>query len=594
MDSKIEHLRHSLAHLLGAAVLDLCPGSKLAIGPAVEDGFYYDIDIPEKISDTDLPKIEEKMRELLKTWGSFELIEIDEKDAKKIFTDNLYKLELIEEIAQKKEPVTLYYSGPKAKIPTKSELLETKNYKPETGFLDLCRGGHVENIKDIKPDAFKLSRLAGAYWRGDEKNPQLTRIYGYAFGAKQELDDYLEMLEEAKKRDHRLLAQQLDLFSQHDVAPGAIFWHPKGMILWKELEQFIRAKNEAYGYGEVSTPVMVKKELYETSGHWDHYRESGFWFDVDKETYVLKPMNCPEAALIYSHTLRSYRDLPIRLAEPTGKLHRNELKGVLGGLFRVRQFVQDDAHVFCRPEQIDQEISDLLRYTKELYATFGLPVNFKFATKPDKAMGDPALWTKAEAALESVLKKLNIEYQTKEKDGAFYGPKIDIHAKDAIGREHQVATIQLDFQMPERFKLEYHDADGSVKRPVMIHRAIFGSFERFLGVLIEHYAGAFPLWLAPVQVAVINISEKQQAYAEGIYHKLKHAGIRAELRNENESLGKKIRAAETQKIPYLFIVGDKEVEKESVAVRKHARGDAGVMAVDTAVAQIQEEIGLKK
>jgi threonyl-tRNA synthetase len=573
MAKDIQHIRHSLAHLLGAAVLDLYPGSKLAIGPAVDDGFYYDIDIPEKVSDTDLPKIEKKMEEILKTWKGFEGREVSAEEAKEIFKDNPFKLEIIQELADKGEKITLYTSG---------------------NFTDLCRGGHVEEIKDINPKAFKLSRLAGAYWRGDEKNPQLTRIYGLAFETKDDLQKHLLFLEEVKKRDHRVLAQQLDLFSQHDVSPGAIFWHPKGMVLWKELENYIRSKNDQYGYGEVSTPIMVKKELYETSGHWDHYREDGFWFDVSDETYVLKPMNCPEATVIYSNTLRSYRDLPLRLSEPTGRLHRNELKGALGGLFRVRQFTQDDAHVFCRPDQIEQEVSSLLQYTKEVYETFGLPISFRFATKPDKAMGDPELWEKAEAALEGILKKLNITYQLKEKDGAFYGPKIDIHAKDAIGREHQVATIQLDFQMPERFKLEYHDADGTIKRPVMIHRAIFGSFERFLGVLIEHYAGAFPLWLSPIQVAVVTISENHQAWGEAVVHKLRHAGIRAELHNQNETLGKKIRNAETQKIPYIFVVGDKEAEAQSVAVRKRSQGDMGTMLVDTAVAQLKEEVDLKK
>lgn len=573
MAKDLQHIRHSLAHLLGAAVLELFPGSKLAIGPAIDDGFYYDIDINGKVSDTNLTAIEDKMRELLKTWKGFEGREVSPAEAKKTFKGNQFKEELIEELEKNGQTITLYTSG---------------------DFTDLCRGGHVENIKDIEPKAFKLSHLAGAYWRGSEKNPQLTRIYGLAFATKDELQKHLKMLEEAKKRDHRVLAQQLDLFSQHDISPGAIFWHPKGMILWKELEKFIRGKNDAYGYGEVQTPVMVKKELYETSGHWDHYREDGFWFDIDEETFVLKPMNCPEAALIYSHTLRSYRDLPIRLAEPTGRLHRNELKGVLGGLFRVRQFTQDDAHVFCRPDQINEEVSSLLQYTKEVYETFGLPISFRFATKPDKAMGDPALWQKAEEALENVLKNLGIHYQLKPKDGAFYGPKIDIHAKDTIGREHQVATIQLDFQMPERFKLEYHDADGSVKRPVMIHRAILGSFERFLGVLIEHYAGAFPLWLSPVQVAVINISENQHAWAEAIFHKLKHAGLRAELHDQNETLGKKIRHAETQKIPYILVVGDKEVEAQAVAVRKRGAGDMGSMPVDRITDQLLEEIGLRK
>ena len=578
--SSLEHIRHSLAHLLGAAVLELYPNSKLAIGPAIDDGFYYDIDIPEKVSDTDLPKIQDKMEEILKTWKGFEGKEVSVDEAKEIFKGNPFKLEIIQELADKGETITLYTSG---------------------NFTDLCRGGHVESIKDLNPKAFKLSRLAGAYWRGDEKNPQLTRIYGYAFETKDELQKHLAMLEEAKKRDHRILAQQLDLFSQHDISPGAIFWHPKGMVLWKELEHFIREKNEAYGYGEVQTPVMVKKELYETSGHWDHYREDGFWFDVNEETFVLKPMNCPEATLIYSNTLRSYRDLPIRLAEPTGRLHRNELKGALGGLFRVRQFTQDDAHVFCRADQIESEVSALLQYTKEVYETFGLPISFRFATKPDKAMGDSKLWEEAEIALEGVLKKLGIDYEVKPKDGAFYGPKIDVHAKDAIGREHQVGTIQLDFQMPERFKLEYHDADATVKRPVMIHRAIYGSFERFLGVLIEHYAGAFPLWLAPVQVAVITISENQQAWAEAVVHKLKHTGIRAELHNQNETLGKKIRNAEMQKIPYLFVVGDKEVDAQSVAVRKHSKGgpppedgQVGIMLIDTAILQLKDEIEQKK
>lgn len=573
MKSSLEYIRHSLAHLLGAAVLELYPGSKLAIGPAVDDGFYYDIDIAGTVSDADLPRVEETMRAILKTWKSFEGREVSAAEAREVFKGNPFKEEIISELEQKGETITLYTSGE---------------------FTDLCRGGHVENIKDIDPKGFKLSRLAGAYWRGSEKNPQLTRIYGLAFASKKDLDAHLAILEEAKKRDHRVLAQQLDLFSQHGIAPGAIFWHPKGMVLWRELEKFIREKNDYYGYGEISTPIMVKKELYETSGHWDHYREDGFWFDMDEETYVLKPMNCPEATVVFSHSLRSYRDLPIRLSEPTGRLHRNELKGVLGGLFRVRQFTQDDAHIFCRPEQIESEISTLLTYTKEVYETFGLPISFRFATKPEKAMGDPALWEKAEAALEGVLKHLGIIYDLKPGDGAFYGPKIDIHAKDAIGREHQVATIQLDFQMPERFKLEYHDADGTVRRPVMIHRAIFGSFERFLGVLIEHYAGAFPLWLAPVQAAIVTVSDKHHQWGTAVLHALRHAGVRAELHDQNETLGKKIRAAELQKIPYILIVGDKEVEAQGAAVRARARGDLGLMRIEDFVSQLKEEIAERK
>ncbi len=572
-NTTIENLRHSLAHLLGAAVLELHPGSKLAIGPSIDDGFYYDIDVAGAISDNDLPKIEKKMRELLQTWKTFEGREVTPEEAKELFKDNPYKNEIIDELTDKGEKITLYTSG---------------------DFTDLCRGGHVESARDIKPDMFKLSRVAGAYWRGSEKNPQLTRIYGWAFNSKKELEEHIAILEEAKKRDHRVLAKQLDLFSQHDVSPGAIFWHPKGMVIWKELEKFIREKNDKYGYGEVQTPVMVKKDLYETSGHWDHYREDGFWFNVDEETFVLKPMNCPEATLIYSNMSRSYRDLPIRLSEPTGRLHRNELKGVLGGLFRVRQFTQDDAHIFCRLDQIEEEISTLLRYTKELYETFGLPTSFRFATKPDKAMGDPELWIKAEAALEGVLKNLDIPYQIKPKDGAFYGPKIDIHAKDAIGREHQVATIQLDFQMPERFKLEYHDADGTAKRPVMIHRAIFGSFERFIGVLIEHYAGAFPVWLSPVQAVILPISDNQNGWAEKVYEDLKATGIRVEIDKNNETLGKKIRDAQLQKIPYMLIIGEKEEKSKKVSERGRSGKDYGQITIKEFIKKIQKEIETKK
>ena len=595
-----EHLRHSLAHLLGAAVLELYPDSKLALGPSIENGFYYDIDAMSKISDDDLPKIEKKMREILKTWEVFEEIKTTADEAKQIFADNPYKLELINELEKTDQSITIYYSGPKDKIPSLDELLKIENCKLKIGFVDLCRGGHVVSAKAINPEAFKLSHIAGAYWRGDEKNPQLTRIYGLAFATKKELDEHLAMLEEAKKRDHRILAQRLDLFSQHNVSPGAIFWHPKGMVIWKELEKFIREKNDRYGYGEVQTPIMVKKSLYEISGHWDHYREDGFWFNVDEETFVLKPMNCPEATLIYAHVPASYRDLSIRLSEPTGRLHRNELKGVLGGLFRVRQFTQDDAHIFCRPDQIEEEVSTLLRYTKELYETFGLPTSFRFATKPDNAMGDSKLWEEAESSLEEVLKKLKLKYELKPKDGAFYGPKIDIQAKDAIGREHQLATIQLDFQMPERFKLEYVDGDGTPKRPVMIHRAIFGSFERFIAVLIEHYAGAFPVWLSPIQVTVLPITEKQNKWAESVHEKLKEAGIRTEVDMNNETLGKKIRQAELQKVPYLLIVGEKEVKAKAVAVRQRGGGrlptgkqDIDQVKLDKFVAKVKKEIANK-
>ena len=581
-----------MAHVMAYAVKQLYPDVKFGIGPVIEDGFYYDFDSEHKFSQEDFNEIEKKMRKIIAEKIPVEHlhIPIDQAIKDASVQGQKYKLQLLEQIKsgermaieeadiekQKSGEISFYHIGPAA-----------------GGFTDLCKGPHVENTGDLPKDGFKLSRVAGAYWQGNEKNPQLTRVYGYAFATKEELDNYLAMLEEAKKRDHRVLAQQLDLFSQHEVSPGTIFWHPKGMIIWKEMEKFIRSMNDRYGYGEVSTPVMVKKELYETSGHWEHYHDNGFWFDIDKETYVLKPMNCPEGTLIYSSRLRSYRDLPIRLAEPTGKLHRNELRGVLGGLFRVRQFVQDDAHVFCRPDQIEDEVSDLLKYTQELYTIFGLPISFRFATRPDKAMGDPRLWKKAEEALESILKKLKLDYQTKPKDGAFYGPKIDIHAKDAIGREHQLATIQLDFQMPERFKLEYIDENGVAQRPVMIHRAIFGSFERFLGVLIEHYAGAFPLWLAPVQVIIIPVSEKFSEYAKSVFNQFKESGMRAEMSEASETLGKRIREAEMQKVPYLLIVGEKEIAANAVAVRQRGKGDIGQMELEKLIIQLKEEI-LKK
>ncbi|MEK7464344.1 MAG: threonine--tRNA ligase [Patescibacteria group bacterium] len=576
--NNLENIRHSLAHLLAAAVLERFPGAKFGIGPVIENGFYYDFSLPRNLTPNDLKDFEGSMRKFIKDGLTFSGKKVAPAEARRIFKDQQFKLELIKDFAHppkgvKKQPLTVYKTG---KI-----------------FLDLCRGGHVRNTKEINADAFKLVKIAGAYWKGDEKKPQLQRVYGLAFNNKKELNEYLKMMEEAEKRDHRLLGQKLDLFSQHEVSPGAIFWHPKGMVIWKELENFIRQKNEALNYGEVSTPVMVKKGLYEKSGHWQYYKENGFWFDVDNETYVLKPMNCPEGTLIYSNVKRSYRDLPIKLAEPTGRLHRNELRGVLGGLFRVRQFTQDDAHVFCRPDQIEQEIFSLISYAKELYKIVNMPISFKLATKPDKAMGNPKLWTKAEQALKDVLKKLKIPYELKPKDGAFYGPKIDIHAKDAIGREHQLSTIQLDFQMPERFKLEYTDEKGKPQRPIMIHRAILGSFERFIGVLIEHFAGDFPTWLSPVQVKILAVSDKQDAYAKDVFELLKNRGIRVELAPSNETLGKRIREAELEKVPYVLVVGDKEKSANTVSIRKRHIKDMIVESVPEFLDQIKKEINEK-
>jgi len=565
----LQPLRHSLAHLLAAAVLELWPDAKPAIGPAIENGFYYDFDFPKPLSDADLLKIESKMREILKDWDRFEGKEISKAEALKFFQDNAYKKELIEEIAGKGEKITSYTSG---------------------NFTDLCRGRHVESAKKINPDAFKLTHLAGAYWRGSEKNKMLTRIYGLTFGTKKELDEHLKVLEEAGKRDHRELGKRLDLFSFHSIAPGGVFWHGKGMIVWRELEKFMRQNLDELGYEEISTPVMVKKEVFEISGHWQHFRKDMFSFEVEGETFVLKPMNCPESTYIFSSRVRSYKDLPLRLSEITDRLHRNELSGTLNGLFRVRQLSQDDAHIYCRPDQIEDEIKKLIDLAKKIYKQFNLPLTFKLATRPDKFMGDPLLWDKAEASLEKALKDSKLKYEVKPKDGAFYGPKIDVHINDALSRDWQVATIQLDFQMPERFKLEYTDKDGSAKRPVMIHRAIFGAFERFIGILIEHYAGAFPLWLSPVQTIVLPINDEVKKYAAQISEGMKKAGVRVETDSRNLTIGKKIREATMQKIPYQIIIGEKEAKSEKIAVRTREGKDLGQMKLDVFLKKILQEI----
>ncbi len=569
----LEHIRHSLAHLLGAAVLELYPGSKLAIGPAIDDGFYYDIDVAGKISDMDLPAIEDKMREILKTWKGFEGQEVSAEEAKKQFAGNPYKEELINELAEKGEQITLYTSGT---------------------FTDLCRGGHVESIKEIDPKAFKLSRLAGAYWRGDEKNPQLTRIYGLAFATKDELKQHLTMLEEAKKRDHKKLGPQLGLFMFHETSPGMPYWLPKGLIVYNELVNYWRSEHSSLGYQEISSPLVNKAELWKISGHWEHYKDDMFIADMgENEIYGIKPMNCPNAMVVFKSMQVSYKDLPVRLSD-TDRLHRYERSGTLNGLLRVRSFQQDDSHNFISEEMIGDEYQHIFEICKKFYGIFGLEYSFRLSTRPEKFLGEKSVWDKAEEKLREILKKSGKQYIVAEGDGAFYGPKIDIMMKDCLSREWQMGTIQLDFQLPQRFELYYTDRDGNKKTPVVVHRVVYGSLERFIGILIEHYAGAFPLWLSPVQVAVITISETQQAWAEAVVHKLKHAAIRVELHNQNETLGKKIRNAEMQKIPYLFVIGDKEVEAQSVAVRKRGTGDLGTMLIDTAVAQLKEEIEQKK
>ena len=591
--TSIESVRHSLAHLLAMAVLKKFPRAKLGIGPTIENGFYYDFKLPKPIAEGDLRELEGTMRGLIAQRLSFTGKRVTSVEARKIFRNQPFKLDLIKEFTKAKRQLTVYETAPPAERgasgKSSSRAQAQAAGKPKA-FIDLCRGGHVKDTSEIPADAFRLTKIAGAYWRGDEKNPQLTRIYGAAFATKNELDRHLWQEEEVKRRDHRVLGVKLGLFSQHDIAPGAVFWHGKGMILWRELEKFMRGKLDRAGYEEVSTPIMVKKKVFETSGHWAYYRESMFAVPLGEETYVLKPMNCPESTYIYAARLRSYRDLPLRYSEITDRLHRNELAGVLGGLFRVRQMTQDDAHIYCRPDQIESEVRNLINLVKDVYGTFNLPVNLKLATKPGKAMGAPKLWKEAEEALAAVLRTSGIRYEVKPKDGAFYGPKIDAHVEDVLKRDWQIATIQLDFQMPRRFHLSYIDAAGKKQTPVMIHRAVLGTFERFIGLLIEHYAGAFPLWLAPVQVGVLSVTDTARSYCREVARTLVENGIRITIDDRNETIGKKIREAELQKIPYLLIVGPREAQSKTVSVRERGKGDRGKMTLEKFLAKIALEV----
>ncbi len=557
---------HSSSHLMAHAIQALFPEAKFGVGPAIEDGFYYDIDINKTLTPADLESIENKMHEIADHNDPFVRKVVQKDDALKFFNEkkDQYKLEII------------------------GGLDETITFYSEGEFTDLCRGPHVPSAGKLK--YFKLLGTSGAYWRGDSKNKMLQRVYGVSFPKKKMLEDHLKMIEEAKLRDHRRLGRELELFVFHDVAPGAPFWLPKGMIIFRELEKFIRAELDKLNYDEISTPMLVKKDLWEQSGHWGHYQENMFILKVEEDIYSLKPMNCPESTYVYRHKVRSYRDLPLRYSE-IGRLHRNEISGALGGMFRVRQITMDDAHIYCRPDQILGEINDLIGLIRRVYGMFKFEVAFKLSTRPDEAMGDPRLWDEAEAGLRQALEQNGIKYGVKEKDGAFYGPKIDIQIKDALGREWQVATIQLDFVMlPERFDLNYIDVDGQAKRPVAIHRAVFGSFERFVGILTEHFAGAFPTWLSPVQVAVLPITDSFNEYAKSVVDALKSRSVRAELDDRNEKVGYKIREWETKKVPYMLIVGQKEKDAGSVSVRKHHEGDKGAQPLPQFIENITKEI----
>jgi len=562
-----------LAHLLAMAVQKKHPEIKLGIGPVIENGFYYDFDfsaLDHSPSEDCLPKLENFIRELIKQDIKFEKREVSADEARGIFAGQPYKLEIINDlVAGNQSPViSIYESGE---------------------FVDLCAGPHIGSTKEIDPDAFKLTKIAGAYWKGDEKNPMLTRIYGVAFETKEKLDEYLKMLEEAEKRDHRKLGKELDLFSFHEEGPGFPFWHPKGTILYNELESFIRNENKKRGYGEVKTPIILNKKLWETSGHWEKFKENMYFTEIDEQEFAVKPMNCPGGMLIYKSKLHSYRDLPARYAE-FGLVHRHELSGVLHGLFRVRSFTQDDAHSYCSPDQLNGEIIQMVDYAIDIYKKFGFSEYEIFiATRPEKYIGDDTVWEKATSALENALESKGLSYEIKEGEGAFYGPKIEFNVKDAIGRNWQLGTIQVDFSMPERFGASYIDTKGEKKTPVMVHRAILGSLERFIGVLIEHYAGALPVWLSPVQAVIIPVGEKFNAYGEEVLRKLKEAGVRAEIDKSDETLGKRIRAAETRKIPYILVVGEKEEKDGSVAVR--SRKDLPALTETKKAIKLEEFLG---
>ena len=559
--------RHTTSHILAQAVKRLYPQAKLAIGPSIADGFYYDIDIDGGFTPEDLEKLESEMKKIIKEALPLRRFTLPRDKAIAFMEERQepYKVELIEDLPEGSE-ISFYEQGE---------------------FVDLCAGPHLMSTKPVK--AFKLTSLAGAYWRGNEHNKMLTRIYGTAFAKKSDLDDYLTMIEEAKKRDHRKLGKELGLFMMHDAGPGFPFFLPKGMVLKNTLLDYWRELHRKNGYEEISTPIILNRSLWETSGHWDHYKDNMYTTVIDEQDYAVKPMNCPGGVLVYQSEPRSYRDLPLRLGE-LGIVHRHEKSGQLHGLMRVRCFTQDDAHIFMTPEQMKDEIKGVARLIDEVYSLFGFKYHVELSTRPEDSMGSDEDWELATDALRGALGELGLDYEVNEGDGAFYGPKIDFHLQDSLGRTWQCGTIQLDFQLPLRFQLEYTGADGEKHRPIMIHRVAFGSIERFIGILIEHFAGAFPTWLAPVQVKVLPISEKFLDYGEKIRKELEDAGIRAELDVRSEKIGYKIREAQNQKIPYMLVVGAKEEEQGLVAVRTRQGGDQGQKRLEDFIAAVKEEI----
>lgn len=571
-DKGLAALRHTASHVMAQAVKRLHPDTKLAIGPSIADGFYYDVDPATPLSAEDLPKIEAEMKKIIKEGLKIQRFTLSRGDAIALMKEQKepYKVQLIEELPEDSE-ISFYRQGE---------------------FTDLCAGPHLMSTKNVGK-AFRLMNLAGAYWRGNEKNKMLTRIYATAYGDREELERYITMMEEAKKRDHRKLGRELGLFMMHDAGPGFPFFLPKGMELKNTLLEYWREIHKKAGYVEISTPVILNRKLWETSGHWDHYKDNMYTTVIDEEDYAVKPMNCPGGVLVFASEPRSYRDLPLRMGE-LGLVHRHEKSGQLHGLMRVRCFTQDDAHIFMTPEQIKSEIQGVAHLINTVYTLFGFQYHVELSTRPEDSMGSDEDWEMATSALRLALDELGLNYVVNEGDGAFYGPKIDFHLEDSIGRTWQCGTIQLDFQLPQRFELEYTGADGEKHRPIMIHRVAFGSIERFIGILIEHFAGAFPTWLAPVQAKVLPISDKYASYAKRVLIQLKEAGIRAELDSRSEKIGYKIREAQTQKIPYMLVVGQKEEEEGTISVRSRFAGDEGSNTIDVFITRILKEIQEKE
>jgi len=568
----LEMKRHSCSHVLAKAVDKLFTGVKNTIGPAIEDGFYYDFDIKETITPEDFKKIEKEMKRIISLGETFERKEVDKKTALKMFKDNPYKTELIENLPEN-EIISIYSLG--------------------DDWFDLCRGPHVKKSLELKDFAFKVSKVNGAYWRGDEKNKMLQRVYVWVFETEQDLQEHITMLEEAKKRDHRKLGKELGLFFISDYAQGMPFYMPNGLIIKNELIKFWREIHKRAGYVEIETPMAMNRELWEVSGHWEHYKKNMYTFNVEDDIFAIKPMNCPGGMLYYLQNKHSYRDFPLRVGE-LGKVHRHEASGMLNGLLRVRCFTQDDAHIFMLPEQIESEIKNVFALVDEIYGTFGLKYNIELSTMPDDHIGELETWKKAETSLKNALNEMNLEYKINEGDGAFYGPKIDIHVKDCLSREWQCGTIQLDMQMPQRFNLTYTDSDGKEKEPVMIHRVVYGSMERMIAVLTENFAGAFPLWLAPVQVAILNITDSVLSYSKEIKAKFEEKGFRVYLDDRNEKIGKKIRESQLQKVPYMLVLGENEMKDKMITVRSRSGGDLGSQKIDNFLAEIVLERDEKK